>query len=162
MSMGKKSSCGMNLPEINMMEIPSDIMSKMERFCAWQERCENDVRRKLTSFRLSESQEEAVLKSLKENGFLDESRYVESFVRSKVKATWGRQKIVAALRAKGIPSALIHSACEKISDDDYADRLRNAIKKWNRSHPDVENAREKLIRHLLSKGYSIAEVMKEL
>lgn len=162
MSMGKKSSCGMNLPEINMMEIPSDIMSKMERFCAWQERCENDVRRKLTSFRLSESQEEAVLKSLKENGFLDESRYVESFVRSKVKATWGRQKIVAALRAKGIPSALIHSACEKISDDDYADRLRNAIKKWNRSHQNVENAREKLIRHLLSKGYSIAEVMKEL
>lgn len=162
MSMGKKSSCGMNLPEINMMEIPSDIMSKMERFCAWQERCENDVRRKLTSFRLSESQEEAVLKSLKENGFLDESRYVESFVRSKVKASWGRQKIVAALRAKGIPSALIHSACEEISDDDYADRLRNAIKKWNRSHPDVENAREKLIRHLLSKGYSIAEVMKEL
>lgn len=145
-----------------MMEIPSDIMSKMERFCAWQERCENDVRRKLTSFRLSESQEEAVLKSLKENGFLDESRYVESFVRSKVKASWGRQKIVAALRAKGIPSTLIHSACEEISDDDYADRLRNAIEKWNRSHPDVENAREKLIRHLLSKGYSIAEVMEAL
>jgi regulatory protein len=152
----------MNLREINMMEIPSDIMTKMERFCAWQERCENDVRRKLTSFRLSDSQQDAILKSLRANGFLDENRYVESFVRSKVKASWGRQKIVAALRAKGISSELIAGACSEISDDDYADRLRSAIEKWQRLHPDVENAREKLIRHLLSKGYSMGEVMKEL
>ena len=144
---------------VNMMEVPTDIMAKMERFCAWQERCENDVRRKLTSFRLSDSQEDAVVKSLKENGFLDEHRYVESFVRSKVKASWGRQKIVAALRAKGIPSDLIQSACSEISADD---RLRTAIDKWQRLHPDAANAREKLIRHLLSKGYRIGEVLKEL
>ena len=144
------------------MDIPSDIMAKMERFCAWQERCENDVRRKLTSFRLSESQEDAIVKSLKENRFLDECRYVEAFVRSKVKASWGRQKIVAALRAKGIPSALINSACQEISDDDYTDRLRNAIEKWQRSHPDEAPNSPKLVRHLLSKGYEIAEVMKEL
>ncbi len=134
----------------------------MERFCAWQERCENDVRRKLASFSLSDSQEDTIVKMLKKNRFVDDERFVESFVRSKVKASWGRQKIVAALRAKGIPSALIHSACEEISDDDYADRLRNAIEKWNRSHPDVEHAREKLIRHLLSKGYGMEEVMREL
>jgi regulatory protein len=143
-----------------MLDIPAEILAKMERFCAWQERCENDVRRKLTSFRLSDSQEDAVVKSLKENGFLDERRYVESFVRSKVKASWGRQKIVAALRAKGIPSELINNACSEISADDYTDRLRTAIDKWHRLHPDVANAREKLIRHLLSKGYSIGEVLK--
>lgn len=137
-------------------------MTKMERFCAWQERCENDVRRKLASFSLSDSQEDAIVKMLKENRFVDDERFVESFVRSKVKASWGWQKIVAALRAKGISSALINSACAEISDDDYTDRLRSAIEKWKRSHPDVENAREKLIRHLLSKGYSIGEVMKEL
>lgn len=145
-----------------MMEIPSDIMSKMERFCAWQERCENDVRRKLTSFRLSESQEEAVLKSLKENGFLDESRYVESFVRSKVKASWGKQKIVAALRAKRISSGLIERYCARIPAEDYQEQLRAVIEKWQRFHPDVEHAREKLIRHLLSKGYGMEEVMREL
>lgn len=147
---------------VNMMEVPSDIMAKMERFCAWQERCENDVRRKLTSFRLSDSQEDAVVKSLKENCFLDEHRYVESFVRSKVKASWGRQKIVAALRAKGIPSDLIQSACSEISADDYTDRLRTAIDKWQRLHPDAANAREKLIRHLASKGYGINEILKQL
>lgn len=142
-----------------MSDVPADIMMKMERFCAYQDRCENDVRRKLTSFHLSEDQEDAVVKSLCENRFLDEARYVESFVRSKVKASWGRQKIVAALRAKGIPLELIANACSEISDDDYAARLQNAIDKWRRSHPDETLNSPKLVRHLLSKGYSMAEVM---
>lgn len=134
----------------------------MERFCAWQERCPFDVRRKLNSYHLSEEQEETVIKYLKENQFLDEDRYVESFVRSKVKSAWGKQKIVAALRAKQIPSALIDQYCAEISTDDYTEKLRQSIEKWQRSHPDVENARTKLIRHLLSKGYGIDEILKNL
>ena len=143
-----------------MTDIPSDIMTKMERFCAWQERCENDVRRKLTSFHLSESQEDAIVKSLRDNRFLDEERYVEMFVRGKVKAGWGKHKIVAALRAKGIPSELIGRFCSDVSEEDYADRLRNAVEKWRRSHPDEAPNSPKLIRHLLSKGYGMEEVMR--
>lgn len=150
----------MNLQEINMMEIPSDIMTKMERFCAWQERCENDVRRKLASFSLSDSQEDAIVKMLKENRFVDNERFVESFVRSKVKASWGKQKIVAALRAKRIPLALIEQYCTQIPDEDYQEQLRSAIEKWQRLHPNVEHAREKLIRHLLTKGFGMGEIMK--
>lgn len=145
-----------------MTDVPADIMAKMERFCAMQERCENDVRRKLTSFHLSDRQEDAIVKSLRENRYLDEERYVELFVRSKVKSAWGRQKIVAALRAKGIPSELIAAGCEEISDDDYTDRLRDAIGKWRRSHPDEAPNSPKLVRHLMSKGYGIGEVMREL
>jgi len=145
-----------------MTEFPPEIMTKMERFCAWQERCENDVRRKLASFSLSDAQQDAIVKLLKENRFLDDERYVESFVRSKVKASWGRQKIVSALRAKRIPSALIEQYCAQIPAADYQEQLRSAIEKWQRQHPNVERAREKLIRHLLSKGYSIGEVLKEL
>lgn len=102
------------------------------------------------------------MKSLKENGFLDESRYVETFVRSKVKTGWGKQKIVAALRAKRISSGLIERYCARIPAEDYQEQLRAVIEKWQRLHPDVEHAREKLIRHLLSKGYGMEEVMREL
>lgn len=131
----------------------------MERFCAWQERCENDVRRKLASFSLSDSQEDAIVKMLKENRFVDDERFVESFVRSKVKASWGRQKIVAALRANRISSALIEQYCSQIPAEDYQEQLRSAIEKWQRLHPNVEHAREKLIRHLLSKGYGMGEIL---
>ena len=143
-----------------MTDIPSDIMNKMERFCAWQERCENDVRRKLTSFHLSENQEDAIVKSLRENRFLDEERYVEMFVRSKVKSGWGKHKIVAALRAKGIPSELIERHCAAIPAADYSATLRNAIEKWRRSHPDEPANSPKLVRHLLSKGYGLEETMR--
>ena len=145
-----------------MFEVPAEILAKMERFCAWQERCENDVRRKLASFSLSDSQEDAIVKMLKENRFVDDERFVESFVRSKVKASWGRQKIVAALRAKRIPSALIEQYCAQIPAEDYQEQLRSAIEKWQRLHPNVEHAREKLIRHLLTKGYGMGEILKTL
>ena len=149
-------------PRLAMTEVPADIMAKMERFCAMQERCENDVRRKLTSFHLSDSQKDAIVESLIENRYLDEGRYVELFVRSKVKSAWGRQKIVAVLRAKGIPSELIEQACAEIRTDDYRERLREAIEKWRRSHPDEPGNSPKLVRHLLSKGYNIDEIFKTL
>ena len=143
-----------------MTDVPSDIMTKMERFCAWQERCENDVRRKLASFHLSEDQEDAIVKSLVENHFLNEERYVEMFVRGKVNAGWGKYKIVAALRAKGIPSELIEQACAEIQTDDYQEKLCEAIEKWCRSHPNEPGNSPKLVRHLLSKGYAMGEVIR--
>ena len=142
------------------MEIPSEIMTKIERFCAYQERCENDVRKKLTSFHLSESQEDAVIKSLRENNFLNEERFVEVFVRGKVRVGWGMQKIVAALRAKRIPAELIDQACAQIPADDYQGKLREAIAKWRRSHSDESANSPKLVRHLLSKGFGMEEVME--
>ena len=145
-----------------MTDVPSEIMTKMERFCAFQERCEKDVRRKLTSFHLSESQEDAVVKSLKDNQFLDDNRYAEAFVRGKARIGWGRQKIVAALRAKGIAAELIERHCAAIPADDYAATLRKAIEKWRRSHPDEPDKSPKLVRHLLSKGYNIDEIFKTL
>lgn len=145
-----------------MTEIPSDIMTKMERFCAYQERCENDVRRKLTSFHLSENQEDEIVRSLLEDGFLNEERYAEVFVRSKVKAAWGRQKIVSALRAKRIPNELIHRVWGTVSDEEYRETLRSVIGKWLRAHGETENTREKLVRHLLSKGYGLEDILREV
>ena len=141
------------------MEIPSEIMTKMERFCAWQERCENDVRKKLTSFHLSEAQEVEIINQLKENNFLNEDRFVELYVRGKVRVGWGKQKIVAALRAKHIPAELANRYCAAISDEDYGERLQNVIEKWRRTHPDEAPNSPKLVRHLLSKGFGIEEVM---
>ena len=142
------------------MGIPSEIMTKMERFCAWQERCENDVRKKLTSFHLSEAQEVEVINQLKENNFLNEERFVELYVRGKVRVGWGKQKIVAALRAKHIPAELANRYCAAIPEEDYGERLQNVIEKWRRTHPDEAPNSPKLVRHLLSKGYGMEEALE--
>lgn len=148
-----------------MADIPSDILDQMERFCTYQERCANDVRRKLTSFHLSEDQEKAIVESLKENGFLDEERFVEAFVRSKVKSAWGKRKIRSALWAKRIPDSLIQRYLDVVPEDSLREQLRKAIEKWLRTHPgalDNSTKRSRLIRHLVSKGYELDEILQEL
>ena len=144
------------------MGIPSEIMTKMERFCAWQERCENDVRKKLTSFHLSEAQEVEIINQLKANNFLNDERFVEMFVRGKVRVGWGKQKIAAALRAKQIPAELVDRYCDQIPADDYQETLHKATEKWQRTHPDEAHNSPKLVRHLLSKGFGMEEIMKEI
>ena len=144
------------------MGIPSEIMTKMELFCAWQERCENDVRKKLTSFHLSEAQEVEIINQLKANNFLNDERFVEMFVRGKVRVGWGKQKIVAALRAKHLPEELVDGHCAQIPADDYREALQKAMEKWRRTHPDEAPNSPKLVRHLLSRGFGMEEIMKAI
>lgn len=152
-------------PRVIMADIPSDILDQMERFCAYQERCVNDVRRKLTSFHLSDNQVNAIIESLKADGFLDEDRFVEAFVRSKVKSAWGKRKIVSALWAKRIPDALIQRHLDAVPEDSLREQLQKSIEKWLRTHPDAlynSNKRSRLIRHLVSKGYELDDILREL
>jgi len=105
---------------------------------------------------------ETIIAHLRENRFLNEERYVEMFVRGKVQAGWGVQKIVAALRAKYIPAELVNRYCAAIPEEDYEEKLRSAIEKWRRTHPDEAPNSPKLVRHLLSKGFGMEEIMKAI
>ena len=77
-----------------MVEVPSDIMVKMERYCAYQERCEADVRKKMTGLTISSAQREEILRRLKDQSFVDDARFAALFVRGKMRENqWGRLKI---------------------------------------------------------------------
>lgn len=144
------------------MDVPSEIILKIERYCAYQERCSFDVVRKLNVFNLEPQQVDEVVKYLIDNDFVNDERFTELFVRSKVRQSWGRQKIVAALVSKRIPKPLIDKSCSCIDRSEYDDKLKNAIQKWQRTHKDVERPREKLIRHLLSRGYLYEDIVKHI
>ena len=51
-----------------------EIYSKMEYYCAYQERCYKEVEEKLYSFSVSQSEKEEVLTYLIENNFINEER----------------------------------------------------------------------------------------
>ncbi len=134
------------------MEIPYDIIQKIERYCAYQERCRFDVKKKLKTLSIPDNLIEPVLKKLSDENFLNEERFVEVFVRSKVKSAWGKQKICAALKMRQIPDFLISKYVSEVDQEDYSERIKNTIEKWEKSHKEA--TQDKLIRHLLSKGYS--------
>ena len=138
------------------------IIFKSEAFCAYQERCTQEVRMKLDRLGADESLSLEVIKHLKENRFLDEKRFVEAYVQGKLRIKkWGRQKIKAALFQKRIDAKLIQEGIYSfISDEEYKQVLVSLIERKNRELSSEKNAqikKQKLMRFLLSRGFQYDE-----
>ena len=144
------------------MDIPADILSKLERYCAYQERSEVEVRKKLGSLAVSATMSDEVVRVLKEDDFLNEHRFAELFIRSKVKEQWGKLKIRQGLYAKGIPAEIINEQMDLIDEESYREMVRATIEKWKRLNAADADNKPKLIRHMLSKGFAIEEIMSIL
>ena len=138
------------------------IIFKLEAFCAYQERCTQEVRMKLDRLGADESLSLEVLKHLKENRFLDDRRFVEAYVQGKLRIKkWGRQKIKAALFQKRIDAKLIQEGIYSfISDEEYQQVLESLIERKNRELSSEKNPqikKQKLMRFLLSRGFQYDE-----
>ena len=96
----------------------SEILSKIERYCAYQDRCTQEVVTKLRSWKIEEQELRQVLQILKNDGFIDDERYVQSYIRGKINTKqWGMQKIRMGLLQKGISKNLIDKYIEDINPE---------------------------------------------
>ena len=138
----------------------SEIITKLERYCAYQDRCTQEVLTKLRSLQVEEKEAQQILRLLKNDGFVDDERYAQSYIRGKVGLKqWGKQKIRMSLLQKGIPKELIKKYLEHITPQQYTDNLQAAVRKWTQSHgPVTQENITKLYRHLMAKGYTYEEI----
>ena len=138
----------------------SEITTKLERYCAYQDRCTQEVLTKLRSLQVEEKEAQQILRLLKNDGFVDDERYAQSYIRGKVGLKqWGKQKIRMSLLQKGIPKELINKYLEHITPQQYTDNLQAAVRKWTQSHgPVTQENITKLYRHLMAKGYTYEEI----
>jgi regulatory protein len=138
------------------------IIFKLEAFCAYQERCTQEVRTKLERLGADETLSTDVIKYLKDNRFLDEKRFVEAYVQGKLRIKkWGRQKIKAALFQKRIDAKLIQEGIYAfITDAEYQLVMESLIERKNRELSSEKNPqikKQKLMRFLLSRGFQYDE-----
>jgi regulatory protein len=78
---------------------------KIQDYCAYQERCHQDVSNKLKSWGLIPDAIDMLLGELMQHNFLNEERYARSFARGKFRIKkWGRIKIRLELKKKGVYS----------------------------------------------------------
>ena len=132
-----------------------EAIDKIRKYCAYQDRAESEVRLKLRQYEVTGAEADRVIADLKEDGFIDEERFAESFVRGKTNAKkWGREKIKSHLLAKGISTSIIEKYMSEVNPEQYRQNLRETINKWLRLHPDQPAESPALYRHLLSKGYA--------
>ncbi|MHA8074226.1 regulatory protein RecX [Aquirufa sp. HETE-40SA] len=146
----------------------SEILQKLARYCAYQERCVLELEQKMKTFEVSHSDYPSYLTWLRENNYLNEARFVEIFVRSKFnQKSWGRTKINYELRKRGISASLLASAWDGIDDADYIEKARAILqKKRDEIKTGTSPQRyQKCYNFGLSKGYEsslIRELLKPL
>ena len=111
-------------------------LSRLQRYCTYQDRCHIEVERKLTEMRMIPQAKEQIIMSLIEDDYLNEERFALAFVKGKFRIKkWGRIRLKAELKKRKISKYLIKSAVEQISEKDYlftfeelANRKANSIK----------------------------------
>jgi len=137
------------------------MMPKLEKYCAFQERCVSEVKTKLTRLNVPREYWESLLTHLQENGFVNEERFTELFVRSKIRQKgWGPVKIRMELRKKSIADSMIDNYLSDFQPEDQNELLlswlRKKLKTLTKDEPLKQ--REKLVRFGISKGFETGKV----
>lgn len=143
---------------------PDIALDKMKKYCAYQERCHQEVRYKLVAIGIRGDILESILSQLIEEGFLDEERFARAYARGKFRNNqWGMLKITRELTRKNIGTYLQKKAREEIDPDDYQLTLRNLLthkKSTLLSYPD-DVQKLKLFKYAYQKGFE-PELIYEL
>ena len=144
------------------------VLDKMAKYCAYQERCVKDVRDKLKTFEIPEEEKTKILDYLIDNRFVNDERFAKAFVRGKVNQSgWGLNKIRFHLMQKGIDKEIIAEALGQTDEEVYRQRLIDILKtksKTVKAANDYEKKR-KLASYALQKGFEgslVWSVVKDL
>lgn len=142
----------MNIPLIDF-----DIaLSKAQKYCAYQERCQWDVDKKMYDWNVDEEIRDDVMASLISDNFVNEERFARQFANGRFRIKkWGKQKIRIELKKRQISAYSINKALVGIEDEEYRVTLLSLINKKKREI-QAKNEFEKthkLAQYLYSKGY---------
>lgn len=140
-------------------------IKKLEYYCAYQERCHQDVEDKLYSMKLSKGSREIVMLHLLENDFLNEERFSRAYARGKFRIKkWGKQRITKELKAKNISDYNIKSAMKEIDESEYYRTFDKLAEKrlLELNETDIYKKRKKLANYLLYRGWESDLVYKKV
>ena len=136
------------------------VLDRLQAQCSKREYCIKDVREKALKALDGDADAAAeVVKSLVDDRFVDEARYAWAFAREKASIQgWGPLKITFQLRGKGISDEAIREALSEVDSSSSEAKLRNlAVSKYRLLSGDPQS-RLKLLKYLLSRGYSYDEI----
>jgi regulatory protein len=132
-------------------------LQKIQRFCAYQERCHKEVRFKLIELGIYGDDLEELMVSLIGDNFLNEERFAKTYARGKFRLKqWGKLRIIGELKARDISDYCIKRAMEEIDETEYVNTLRGIISKrkgLESNTLDAFSLYQKLAQYAISRGY---------
>jgi len=147
---------------------PELAFQKIQNWCAYQERSQQETRDKLYGYGLQSTDVEEIITRLIGENFLNEERFAIAFAGGKFRIKkWGKQKIKAELRMRKISDYCISKALKQINDNDYLSALKKVVEKKFKEVKESNKIKKqyKILQYAASRGYEkdlVAEVLKEL
>jgi regulatory protein len=135
---------------------PSQALLKVANYCAYQERCHNEVLEKLSEWGIWGIDAQEILLTLIEQNYLNEERFAIAFAGGKFRVKhWGKVKIKLELKQRDISEYCLNKALNEISDQDYLHTLNEQIdKKWAETKDkNLLSKRAKVARYVIGKGF---------
>ena len=140
--------------------IQPEILAKAQHYCAYQERCHQEVKNKLYELGCNTDTVNEVMVRLIETNFLNEERFAKAFAGGKFRTKkWGRLKIKRELTARKISDYCIKAAMKEIDDKDYWECLVQLIEKKLPTKSDWKD-QQKIITCLMSRRFEL-DLIKE-
>lgn len=139
-----------------------EAVSKLQAYCAYQERCHKEVRQKLRDLGIWGDDVDEIITELITDNFLNELRYAQAFAGGKFRIKkWGKIRIVQALKFSRVSAYSIKKALQtEIPDEEYETTLRELLEKKDRvlRESNPYKRRQKLAKFVQDKGYESALV----
>ncbi|WP_313112477.1 regulatory protein RecX [Aequorivita sediminis] len=130
---------------------------RLERYCAYQERCHKEVRQKLYEMRMIPLAIDEIIDHLLRHNFLNETRFAQAFARGKFRTKkWGRNRIVNELKMRQISKFNIKIALKEIPDSEYYKTFEALAEKRMQqlsSEKNLQKKRKKLADYLFYRGW---------
>jgi regulatory protein len=124
--------------------------------CSRQEQCTSHILDKLREWKVSDRDSEKVIGVLKEEKFLDDSRFAGFYARDKFRFNqWGKIKITHMLRQKHISEEVIDQALAQIDDGAYYTTCLELLRAKSASLNDKNpySRKGKLYRFAAGRGF---------
>lgn len=139
------------------------VLIKLTALCAKSEYCIFDIKSKMKRWQIDEKMQESIIEYLLKERYVDETRYVKAFIKSKATYNkWGKYKIEQALHYKHISKDLYAPYLDDINMDESDDILISLLKqKYKTVKGDSEYEKKgKLIRFAIQRGFPYDQVQK--
>jgi len=133
-----------------------EAKKKLEHYCAYQERCHQEVQQKLKSMNMIPEASDFIIVHLLQHNFLNEERFAKTFVRGKFNIKkWGKYRLTRELKRKDISKYNINQALNEIKEEEYVEVFNDLAEKkaFLIKEKNSYKKKKKLTDYLLYRGW---------
>ena len=139
-------------------------LSKLQKYCSYQDRCHKEVFQKLKEMRMIPEASEKIIAALVDGNYLNEERFAMAFVRGKFKIKkWGKRRLKSELKQRNISNYLLCKSLKQIKDEEYNATFEAlANRKAASLNGTLPIKKKKLADYLLYRGWESHKVYDKI